>query len=268
MELVRIGRVGHGLVDGDRALHDVELPLHLRISKVGEPGGGRLRMLRPGRPHERVHDHQEDFLRLLGEARRVPVHAFLVSGLDQQPRGEVADHHHPHLPFSHRTGDVTPRLGAVELVQVRDQILELLQRGADFRRGLHAELAGIELLVDVGPSGREQRDVKEEDRRPLLARADGDRRDVGLAGFDALGGGDHLVHGRRRRQLELVEQLGVVEEPVGTVRVHRNPVVLPLERGHLPDDGRIVGIQLLRSPHVIHRRDIVAVDVLLQLRPA
>src|SRR5436309_9497890 len=25
-------------------------------------------MLRPRRPHERVHDHQEDFLRLLGEA--------------------------------------------------------------------------------------------------------------------------------------------------------------------------------------------------------
>src|SRR2546428_12954098 len=39
VELFRIGRAGHRLVDGNRALYVIVLPLPLRISKVGRPSG-------------------------------------------------------------------------------------------------------------------------------------------------------------------------------------------------------------------------------------
>ncbi len=86
--------------------------------------------------------------------------------------------------------------------------------------------------------------------------------------MDGLGDGDHLVHVSGWSQTELVEDLLAVEQPVGPVGVHRDAIVLPVERGHLADDWRIVGVQVLCLPHVVHRLDVVAIHVLLELGPA
>ncbi len=118
VELVRVSVIRHILVDGNGALDDVELTLHLGVGQVGQPGRVRVGVLNPDWPDEGVHDHQERLFWLLREADRIPVRTLFVASLDQQTPRKVTDDHHGHLTFGHRPDNVTPGLGAVEFVQV------------------------------------------------------------------------------------------------------------------------------------------------------